>query len=190
MRALWVALGVAALAAPAWAGSSGAAVYINGVRAEALRDVQLKGVNVRVDAQGNVWIDAPQYAVEVDGRAAGASVAPVAVESGLYWLVIEDNGSVGHSVQVAINGALVRTVVSGAGVKVLDLGPFLKRGANTVLVQAAAVSGAGGGALNLHVGVGQMRGGALVVDRTVGSFFRRVDNAGTPDSRSFQLDIP
>jgi hypothetical protein len=158
MRALWVALGVAALAAPAWAGSSGAAVYINGVRAEALRDVQLKGVNVRVDAQGNVWIDAPQYAVEVDGRAAGASVAPVAVESGLYWLVIEDNGSVGHSVQVAINGALVRTVVSGA--------------------------------LNLHVGVGQMRGGALVVDRTVGSFFRRVDNAGTPDSRSFQLDIP
>ena len=179
----------ALLCAPSAQAASGPAVYVNGVRAEALRDTVLKGVNVRVDAQGNVWIDAPQYAVEVDGRT-GAAAAAAPVEAGRYWLVVEDSGSAGHSVQVAVNGALVRTITSGGNIRVLDLAPFLRHGANTVVLQAAAITDPASGTLNVHVGTGATKDGALVVDRTVGSIFRRPDNAGVPDSRTLQLDIP
>jgi hypothetical protein len=41
------------------------ALYINGVRADAVRNMELKDVNIRVDGDGNVWIDAPRYSVEV-----------------------------------------------------------------------------------------------------------------------------
>ncbi|MBK9644038.1 MAG: hypothetical protein IPO67_02595 [Deltaproteobacteria bacterium] len=51
------------------------ALYINGVRADAVRNMELKDVNIRVDGDGNVWIDAPRYSVEVvqpGGQAAPA----------------------------------------------------------------------------------------------------------------------
>ena len=54
------------------------ALYINGVRADAVRDMELKDVNIRVDGDGNVWIDAPRYSVEVvqPGGPAPAPQAP------------------------------------------------------------------------------------------------------------------
>ncbi|MFZ5477823.1 MAG: hypothetical protein ACOZNI_13695 [Myxococcota bacterium] len=42
-----------------------ATVYINGVRADVLPEVTLANATVRIDAQGNVWIDAPGYRVSV-----------------------------------------------------------------------------------------------------------------------------
>lgn len=64
-RRLW-APGLALLAialAPglAFAGT----LYINGVRADGLAETEFKNVNVRVDARGDVYIDAPRYSIEV-----------------------------------------------------------------------------------------------------------------------------
>lgn len=42
------------------------AVYLNGVNVVGLRNQSMKGVNVRFDENGNVFIDAPQYEVQYD----------------------------------------------------------------------------------------------------------------------------
>lgn len=50
----------------AWLGQALAAdVYLNGVKASGLTNFELKDVNVRIDAHGDVYIDAPRYSIEV-----------------------------------------------------------------------------------------------------------------------------
>lgn len=39
-------------------------VYLNGKNISSVREQQLNGVNVRIDAQGNLYISAPQYEVQ------------------------------------------------------------------------------------------------------------------------------
>jgi hypothetical protein len=42
------------------------AVYLNGVNVVGLHNQSMKGVNIRFDENGNVFIDAPQYEVQYD----------------------------------------------------------------------------------------------------------------------------
>src|SRR5687767_8677179 len=87
-------------------------VYINGVRADVLPEVTVTNATVRLDAQGNVWIDAPGYRVQVvqPGNAASGpsgvsqspsqpvqSTVPDRIGTGVWWLVTEDNASSGHT---------------------------------------------------------------------------------------------
>ncbi|MDO9280422.1 MAG: hypothetical protein Q7U06_00835, partial [Pseudomonadota bacterium] len=110
-------------------------VYINGVRADLLPEVTVTNATVRFDGQGNVWIDAPGYRVQVvqPGEPAAtavpaaspplSSVAAQRVGSGLWWLVTEDNASSGHTLEVVVNGTLVRRIASGEPQLILDIGP-------------------------------------------------------------------
>ncbi|MCB9791658.1 MAG: hypothetical protein H6741_02935 [Alphaproteobacteria bacterium] len=54
------------------------ALYINGVRADGVTGLDLKDVNIRIDANGDMWIDAPRYQVEVvqPGGPQGAATQP------------------------------------------------------------------------------------------------------------------
>jgi hypothetical protein len=52
-----------ALLGSAQAGS----VYVNGVKADAMRNFEFEDVNVRIDEEGNIWIDAPNLMIEVRG---------------------------------------------------------------------------------------------------------------------------
>ncbi|MCK6525052.1 hypothetical protein L6R49_26915, partial [Myxococcota bacterium] len=132
------------------------ALYINGVRADAVRDMELKNVNIRVDGDGNIWIDAPRYSVEVvqpggpttptapvtaPNPTPVAPVAPVAppiaaptpavaqagaeVAAGTWWLVTEDNQSVGHTIDVYISGVLVKTIKSGDEAVLMDISRYV-----------------------------------------------------------------
>ena len=40
-------------------------VYINGVQASGLTNFELSGVDVKIDASGDVYIDAPRYSIEI-----------------------------------------------------------------------------------------------------------------------------
>ena len=140
------ALGVA-LGAPA--------VYVNGVKADGLRDFTFSRVDVRVDAEGNIHIDAPQYTVEA-ADAPAAAVAP-----GRYWLLVEDVGSAGFSVEVVINGQLVARPRSGGAHTPLDIGPHLRPGENTILLQSVAGAAETAGRLVVRIGTGS-RGADLV----------------------------
>lgn len=135
--ALLCLMGGLALAAPA---DKGREIYINGVRADRVADVEMQGVNLRFDEKGNLWIDAPNHRVEVED--AGPSQPAAAVPAARYWLVTDDQDSSGHTIDVVVNGVLVRKIRSGEPQLILDLAPFLRSGPNTVICNA--IPGRGG----------------------------------------------
>lgn len=184
-------------------------VYINGVRADVLPVMSMEQVTVRFDAQGNIWIDAPTYRVSVvvGGSAppasptaapappvpasppAPAARAPGAVPAATWWLVTEDNDSTGHDVELVINGVSVRHVRSGEAQVILDVGPWLVRGPNTVTLQAAA-GVYGGGALVVYVGKGSDAGGTVRMDAPDVRFTRRAVDLGSGATRTFTVTVP
>jgi len=161
-------------------------VYINGVRADVLPAVTLPNVTVTVDAKGDLYISAPGYKVEVapptysngygppvplqnNPQPIAAPLPPVAAAStvapGAWWLVTEDNQSMGQIVDVVVNGTVVRRVQSGEPQLILDLAPYLHHGANTIAMNAiSGTTPLGGGILNLYVGRGINVSGTIRID--------------------------
>jgi hypothetical protein len=199
------------------------ALYINGVRADAVRDMELKNVNIRVDADGNVWIDAPRYSVEVvqpggqppapapqapapQAPAPQVPVAPVAapaplptapmamsgaeVAAGTWWLVTEDNQSVGHTVDVYISGVLVKTIKSGDEAVLMDISRYVRRGNNEVLISARAGASLGGGLLKVYLGQGSNDAGTLNLASPQITFTRRSSDSLDGASRQYTLIVP
>lgn len=164
---LGLALGAGLHSAPAQAAKA-VKIYINGVDATGVKNTKLQGVDIRVDSDGNIWIDAPRYQINVDRpTAAAAPAAPAAepaatVPAARHWLVTQDQGSVGQVLQVRINGTMVREVRSGQAQLILDIGEFLKPGSNVVtVVPVAGEAEPGGGAIKVHLGEGSNESGTL-----------------------------
>lgn len=196
------------MSAAALAGS----VYVNGVNVDGLRNQTFENVSVTIDAQGNVQITAPGYRIEVVGQQAAApppytasvtqagsgsasvssAKAPAApqvgVGSGRWWLVTEDNASSGHSIEVWVNGQLVQTVRSGDGQLIIDIGAWLKSGANTVTMKSSSVS-PGGGTFYAYVGSGNNDSGTVVLDKPQIQYGLGSSRTG-PYSRDYTLTIP
>ena len=167
-------------------------LYVNGVQADGLRGYEFKAVNVRIDDQGNVWVDAPQYRVEVQGSATSASstsAAPAAAPMGHYWLVTQDNQSQGHEIEVLVNGALVQKIRSGDAQLILDIGKYLKVGSNTIVFNAMPATKLDGGILNIYVGTGSNDSGTLNLDTPTISYARRSTDTLSGGSRSYQLEV-
>lgn len=235
----------------------GGSVYINGVKANSLRNFEIEDVDVKIDADGNVYITAPNLIVEVAGAQdapQGTPVepsavapsppepssmdplpmepppAPVAPSSALpvleaepaptppaqvqgatpaaaaptvlapppesavaperWWLVIEDNGSKGHVLEISVNGTPVSNYQSGSAPVMIDLATFLHPGENQVDVNALASDALGGGVLHVYVAPGANQGGELVLEEPVLVFSRR--SSDDPAGASFHrtLSIP
>ena len=181
-RLLWCALG-GWLALSAVAQARDAKVYVNGERADGLRDVVLEDVDVRIDEKGNLWITAPQYRV---GGADGAA-ATEPVPAGAWWLIVEDNGSSDLRVEVRINGRLATTVQSGQGGGMLDVGPWLHRGANQVVMTSSAAPASEGGPLVVTIGPGAGDGR---LDKVSASVARDPGAAKEPLEKSFVIRVP
>ena len=54
----------------------GGSVYINGVKANSLRNFEIEDVDITIDADGNVYITASNLIVEVAGANAGPAPSP------------------------------------------------------------------------------------------------------------------
>jgi len=172
----------AALLGAAVAGS-GPRIYVNGERADGLRDVVLDEVDVRIDDKGNIWITAPLYTV-------GGKAGEQAVEkppAGVWWLLVEDLDSSNLAVTVTINGHAVTTLKSGVGAGRLDLAPWLHRGANQVVFTASAAPGADGGPL--VVSIGPLQSDGTMPDAAL-RFARDPSAAAEALERSFVLRVP
>ncbi len=221
--------------------ASAGEVYINGVRAQGMPVMTMENVTVRFDAQGNIWVDAPQYQVTVVKGGTGAppapaspasaypappsapsaypppastpaytpaaapaayapapsaapppapaSVAGLGIAAGKWWLVTEDNDSAGQDVEVVVNGVSVRHVRSGETQAILDLGPYLRSGSNTISMRAAPGS-YGGGALVVYVGKGSTAGGTVRLDNPDIRYTRRAVDLGSGGEKSFALQVP
>jgi hypothetical protein len=171
-------------------------VFINGVRADVLPEVTLTNATVRLDAQGNVWIEAPGFKVEVVQPAESAAPPPPPppsraaplVQEGVWWLVTEDNASGGQALDVLVNGALVRRVLSGEPQLILDLAPWLRPGANTVVVSPAGGGQPTGGALNVYLGRGSVLSGTIHLNNPDIVYSRRAADAS--GARQYTLTVP
>jgi hypothetical protein len=147
--------------------ASAGALYINGVRADEPPAVTLEGVTVRIDAGGNIFIDAPRYNVQVVSAAPAVAARPTtaatATAAPLTWyLVSEDLASVGGAVDVYLNGAYVRRLQSGQSQVLVDLSSFVRPGLNTV--KFAPVSPASQGDLGAYIGGANGSGSTLRID--------------------------
>ncbi len=145
-------------------------VYINGVRVDLLPVVTLQGATVRMDQNGDIWIDAPNYKVQVVGgapsptsaQASATSAVSTPDASGRVWyLVSEDEGSVDGVVDVFVNDQYVRRLQSGQSQVLVDLSAYVHRGSNKVqfVVRTAPT-----GRLGAYVGAGDNTGEALRID--------------------------
>ena len=107
---------------------------------------------------------------------------------GQWWLVSDDSGSQGHTVDVFVNGALARTVTSGQAQVILDLGPFLAPGANRVHLQAQSTAPAGG-PLYVYLGRGSNASGTVMMDSPDIQFGLGPSRNGET-SRDYTLEVP
>jgi hypothetical protein len=200
-------------------------VYVNGVPVDSryLAGITLERVTVKVDPQGNLYIDAPGYKVEVPpgampggqpgmgypapamgapsgmpvGNPAFAPVGgyatpapamppgggygapapnaygsmpapmpqpyPTGIPRAHWWLVTEDKVSMGHSIEVSVNGQVVQTVKSGEAQRIIDIGLFLRPGPNQVECKAFSAQG-NNGMLYVYLGSGQDQQGTVKMD--------------------------
>lgn len=182
---LTLALSASMLSTPAEAGK----VFINDVRADSLRNTEMKGVDVTIDENGDVRIIAPQYNIEVIGETPEekADSGERGVEKGVWWLVTEDNKSSGHQIDVYIDGAKIKTIKSGGAQVILDLGPYLMRGSNKVSFISKGGE-VGGGVLKVYIGRATNSSGTLNMDTPQVEYSRRSEDSGE-DLKDFELKI-
>ncbi|TNE89170.1 MAG: hypothetical protein EP330_12080 [Deltaproteobacteria bacterium] len=110
------------------------------------------------------------------------------VASGKWWLLTEDNASVGHTVHVFVNGVKVTVLQSGAEPFILDIGAWLHSGPNTVEIKSNSAN-AGGGAMYVYLGEGANQSGTIVMDAPSVQFGLGPSRQG-PHSRTYQLMVP
>ena len=140
-------------------------LYVNGVRADGLRSQDFKGVDITIDSQGDIHVNAPNYVVRtITPAETEAPTSPSGVQGvarGSYWLVTEDHRSSGHSLEVYANGTLVRRIRSGDPQVILDLAPWLEPGKNNITISALPGPLPAGGALHVYIGSGSNQAGVV-----------------------------
>jgi hypothetical protein len=172
--------------------SAAGTLYVNGVRAESLRNFDFKAVDIHVDAEGNVWIEAPNYRIEVaDPKSSDNPNAKPGegIPTGKYWLVTQDNGSQNHEIEVLVNGVAVQHYKSGDPQVILDLQPHLLKGINTVTFTALPTAQPAGGILLFYIGTGSQEGGQVNLDNPQITYTRRSSDSAKGGEKSFKLRV-
>ena len=180
LSSLLVAVLLLALPAAAAARS----IFLNDQNIDSVRGQTFEGVDVVIDANGNIVIRSDKYSIQGPAAAAGATPAVVAptpeperfphIPRGLrYWLVSEENapGASQYDFDVFVNGNLVKTVRSGEGQVVEDVSRFVVPGENVVTITARKNFGTGRKSDSkdifhrLYLGRGALNeSGAIVID--------------------------
>jgi hypothetical protein len=180
MRSLTSA--VLLLASPALAGS----VYLNGVRIDGVTNQKFDKVNVNIDEQGNVFIEAPGYNVRQVEGAPERAPEPKGTLTKKYFLVTEQAapGMTEFDVDVYLNSKWLRKLKSSDEQIVTDITKSLQPGRNTLLFIAKKnVQGASRKSFSKEhffrviIGEGQMSGDHVMIDNPVVKFERTAAEA-------------
>lgn len=180
------------------------AIYLNGVRVDNLPAIEMKNCTVRVDAAGAIWIEAPGFKVTANAPTTPApapapvpapapapvATSPTAIAPGTWWLVTEDDGSAGQSVDIRINGVLVRTVRSGDVQVMMDVSSLLRRGANEVTFSATSQAALAAGNMAFYIGMGTPGANGVVrLDAPPVKYTRRAAEGLVSGQRSLTVTI-
>ena len=119
--------------------------------------------STRIDAKGDIYIDAPGYKVEVvEDAPSTVPTSSSGIPVGQYWLATVDESSTGAAADLMINGTLVRKLRSQEPQVILDIGPFLKAGENSVMLIPSSASEVG--SFSVYLGTGANEAGTVVLD--------------------------
>jgi hypothetical protein len=169
VSALLVSLAVGGVA---WARN----VYLNGVRIDAVTGQKFEKCTVTIDANGDIFIDAPGYAVQAKE---GERVQPANTAGGgsgaakRYWLVKEENypGKTQYEIDIYINSQWWKRIRSDdEPSQVIELTKHLKQGPNvlhfaaTKKVGEQRLSVSPEVYLRLIVGEGDMGGNNVMIE--------------------------
>jgi len=172
--------------------STAGELYVNGVRATGLREQSFDDADVRIDEHGDIHITAPKYVIRsLEPTTTPTPTTPTAsaVSAGRFWLVTDDHRSTGHTVEVFVNGNLVRRVRSGEPQVILDLAPWLIPGSNNVTFSALPGPQPGGGVLHVYMGTGYNDAGVIRLTAPQIDFARRSSDASSGGMSDFVLSV-
>ncbi|MEL6344258.1 MAG: hypothetical protein AAFV53_14160 [Myxococcota bacterium] len=189
MRSWIIGVSLGLLATTTTANAAGK-LYINGIEVppQAILGKEFVEVNMKVDENGDIRIDAPRYKIAVSNPEGQVEQDPI--EDGVYWLVTQDNNSSGHKIEVLVNDQRTKLISSGDEQVILDLAPYLKRGRNNVVINALPGSAPGGGDLMIYMGKGSNDSGTVVMKKPDVVYARRASDSPSGGSRSFTITIP
>ena len=140
-------------------------LFLNGVPIDGVRGQQFTNASVRIDDQGRVFIDAPDY--EVAPPAETVRLKPTRLAPGEGAMVIfqsQAHGKTQINVEVVVNGTKVADEVDPMQ-SVHDLLVHLKPGKNTIEVKLGRDAGAG--AMEVVIGLGGIRDSRIELTDTL-----------------------
>ncbi len=186
-----LALFFAAWSPPARGGS----VYLNGVKIDGVTNQKFEKCTVTIDARGDLFIEAPGYAVQ-SSQAAPITPAQAipAAPSKRYFLIKDESqpGMAQYDIDLYINSVWFKRVRSDGEQLVLDITDKLRPGPN-VLHFAASKNLAGGrksyskqANLRIIVGVGNQGGRKVMIDEPLINYTR---NAYETDNFNEEYNI-
>lgn len=129
---VWILAGICLIGTSVLAAS----VYLNGTRIDGATNQKFEKCNVTIDANGDVHIDAPGYAVQTQG-ATPVKNNPTPVTTSptrRYWLVKEENypGKTQYDVDIYINSVWFKRIRSNNEQVVQEISKYLRSGVNTL----------------------------------------------------------
>ena len=140
-------------------------LFLNGVPIDGVRGQQFSNASVRIDEQGRVFIDAPDY--EVAPPAETVRLKPARLAPGEGAMVIfqsQAHGKTEMNVEVLVNGTKVADEVDPLQ-SVHDLLAHLKPGKNMIEVKLGRKGGTG--AMEVVIGLGGIRDSRIELTDTL-----------------------
>ncbi|RME27075.1 MAG: hypothetical protein D6806_05175 [Deltaproteobacteria bacterium] len=116
-------------------------VFLNGVRIDGVTNQKFEKCTVTIDAKGDIYIDAPGYAVqgaEAATQAARPAVAAPAAISRRYFLIKEENrpGMAQYDIDIFINSVWFKRLRSNGEQEVIEITDKLRPGPNVIHLAA------------------------------------------------------
>jgi hypothetical protein len=144
-RVIAAAAAILLMAPAAYAGPS---VFLNGVNIDGVTNQKIERANITIDAQGNVHIEAKDYAVQASTTPTKPNMPPTVAGVGLpvaapqiskrYFLVTEqsERGAAQFDIAVFINSKWIRELKSEDDQIVTEITKHLKPGPNKIVLAA------------------------------------------------------
>ena len=161
-------------------------VYLNGVDISGVRGQTFKKATVKIDDQGNIYITAPGYKVEIQNPAPQKKTPPPpAADKGgpnpsltnRYYLVTQPSpqGRAQYDFTISVNGLDKKTIPAGSPQQIIEISAWLHRGDNEVVIrgiknlQEGRKSSSSADKVRVLVGLGQEESKTVKINKVLAS---------------------
>ena len=175
--------------------------YLNGVNIDGMTNQTFKNCTVNIDANGDIYISAPQYRVEKEDQPTeiGQEYIPVTNSESSklkkkYWLVSLKNrpGSTQYSIDIYINEVWMRKITSDDNQVIMDVTKYLNPGKNKISFTANKATENGRKSTNptdifkILIGEGKLKDQSVVLESQLVKYSR---NASETDNFQDSFEI-